>query len=152
MVATLYQPSLRRRGKNLSKHVCPAPKWLPVHARPLTLREQGCSYEDERTLGHRVTASVSLHSLHNALAAIDASHPTPTISLSPHQHAPHVHAQAQVHVKPIELCLLIVFQLELGRIGQLKFRENLNGSQRKHTFSYTLTSAQIETSPHLNPA
>lgn len=99
----------------------------------------------------QVASSFSPHSPHNTLAAKGASHPTLTPRPMPHQHVPHIHAQAQVlHIKPMEWCLF--FHLQFGRLRQLKFRDKFNGSQRKHSFPYTLTSAQKETSPHLNPA
>lgn len=63
-------------------------------------------------LRHQAIASVSLHLPHKTLAAMDASHPTPPPSPWPYQHGPHIHAQAQgLHVKPIQLGLVMVFQL-----------------------------------------
>lgn len=89
----------------------------------------------------QVASSFSRHSPHNTPAAKDASHPILTPSPVPHQHVPHIHAQAQVLlVKPIELCLVMVFQLEFGRLRQLTFRDKLMVHKENTHF---LTCSQV---------
>lgn len=89
----------------------------------------------------QVASSFSLHSPHNTSAAKDASHRTLTPSPMFHQHVPHIHAQARVLlIKPRELCLVMVFQLEFGRLRQLKFRDKLMVHKENTHF---LTCSQV---------